>query len=698
MNLSKYPKARIFETHGVEFSGRRGNQLYGYCPFSEKEDKFYVNHDNWLWDSKTASLSGNIPQFLELIHEDYVSAVTPELSAALSRHRKLPPDAFKQWRMGWNGERYVFPVRDVNGAVGDLRMYHMGYKQMRSTTGCSVGLMGAHRLGQQPGIAAYICEGEWDAIALHWLMKQLKISGVVLASPGAGIFKKEWVPWLTGRRVTVLYDNDEAGRRGERQVHQRLSTSVKGMAFTHWPEELPDGFDVRDWVVYGIKKGTLQLCWDRLQKLFKKSPRMSADPTIKRNGKTFRLIAPKDVQRERPSSVPTLQDVHATYAKWLHLPNFDAVDVVMATAYSQKMDGPPVWMFLVGSPGTAKTATLAGLIEYPDAYNQSSLTAHSLISGANWQGQSDPSLIPRLNNKVLVIKDFTAVLGMRDSDKEEIFGILRDAYDGRCGKVFGNGVERSYESRFTVVAGVTPEIYSLGSRHNALGERFLKFSMGDNLHHEQEEDVISKAIENIDRDTRMKEEIAKVTGGYLQYGLENMKAAELTKEMHDRIVALAQFGARLRGTVSRDMYNGEMMMGKPFAEVGTRLGIQLAKIARALATVRGKTHVTDEEYRLIKRIMIDTVSQRSEDIVRCIFRTESAALAANDIATQTRYPMTTIRRVLDDLNLLKVVRRHGGTGSGFRQLWALTPYVSRCIAVSQVYRDPPQPRLTLRRR
>src|SRR6185295_20396517 len=135
----------------------------------------------------------------------------------------------------------------------------------------------------------------------------------------------------------------------------------------------------------------------------------------------------------------------------------------------------------------------------------------------------EPSLIPRLNEKVLVIKDFTSILGMNDNDKEEIFSILRDAYDGFCGKVFGNGVERSYKSRFTVIAAVTPSIYDLGPRHSALGERFLKFMMGDNLHHDQEEEIISRAIENVDRDSKIRTELSLVTGTFLSYGFEQMR-------------------------------------------------------------------------------------------------------------------------------------------------------------------------------
>ena len=102
--------------------------------------------------------------------------------------------------------------------------------------------------------------------------------------------------------------------------------------------------------------------------------------------------------------------------------------------------------------------------------------------------------------------------------------------------------------------------------------------------------------------------------------------------------------------------------------------------------------VLSERYRIVKKIMIDTVSQRSEDVVRVMYdrlvKTKNPFMTTNEIATETRYPMTTIRRILDDLNLLKAVARKGVAGSGFKHVWSLSPYILRCVTESEVYSDP----------
>ena len=691
IDFKEYPKAKVFATHGVDFTDQRGAELIGTCPFTQKENKFYVNSNTWLWDSKSAGLNGNLAGFLRQIHEhSYRDGMTDPLWKALAKHRKMPVSILKKFDIGWNGSQYIIPIRDINGNYVDLRIYDHRKKVMRSTGGVSVGLFNSHLLSGRQHEPIYICEGEWDTMAMTWLLRENNAPGIVVGVPGAGVFKQEWVPMFSGRKVHLIYDHDDPGIAGELTVQKRLTGVARILTYTHWPEELPDGFDCRDWVVYGLDlKKTPDKCFERLQFLFKKEPRRErasrAGEREDGGAKVFRFTIKRT---KRPT--PTLEDVHAVYAKWLHLPNMDAIDSVLATTLSQRLDGPPVWMFLVSPPGGGKTIALAGLTSHDLVYSTSTLTPHALISGANWQGQQDPSLIPKLNGQVLLIKDFTSILGLRDTDKEEIFSILRDAYDGTCGKVFGNGVERRYESRFTIVAAVTPRIYDLGEAHASLGERFLKFSIGDNLHHDSEDEIISKAIENVDQDSTIRNELADVTSDFLSNSRNDAEIPVLENSLHKRIIALARFGARLRGTVGRNTYHNDLMTGRPFAEVGSRLGIQLAKMGRALALVRGREEVTEDEYRIVRKIMLDTVSQRLEDIVRTIWKccpTEKDSIATNDLSLRTRYPMETIRRIMMDLNLLDVVVRRGVGGSGFKHAWNLSPYMRKAIAESGLYAD-----------
>lgn len=689
---------RIFEAHGVIFSGQAGDQAYGRCPFSGKDNKFYVNVKSRCWDSKTAGVSGNASKFLDLIAIQYEHALTPELTAALAEDRGLPVDAFTGWGIGWTGTAYSIPVRNYDGRCTDIRLYRLG-KRILSTAGASVGLLGADMMADDTSAPIYLCEGEWDAIAARYSMHLgTAHHGIVLAVPGAATFKQEWAPWFLTRHVHCLYDNDDAGADGELTAYRRLGIPTDAITFIRWPEVCPTGWDVRDWVMSTLGTPGVRQGWTKLHQLFIPKPRRMLTP----DGKPIDVppsnasSAPKDTtggNGHRPTqwkTPPTYPDVVSVFKKWLFLDNTDAIRVMLATHISQTLDGPPVWLFLVGPPGSAKTETLSTLEQIPAIYTTSSLTAPSLISGAVWKDNGDPSLIPRLNGRTLVIKDFTSILAMRDAEKNEVFGILRDAYDGRCGKEFGNGVVRKYESRFTVLAAVTPSIYALSSQHTALGERFLKFATGDNLIHVSETEVINRAIDNINKETAMRAEMQDVV---LQFIMRRIDLPALKDHpptipptIKARIVNLARFGARMRGTVSRDQFRNEIIISRPSAEVGSRLGIQLAKLAKSLAAVEGRPATNLDDYRILKKVVLDTIPQRTEDLIRFMVKacpTPMDYITAHDLAQMTRYPIMTVTRVLQDLTVLDVTTR---TGTTYKHHWGLSEYIRGCLSAAQLYR------------
>jgi MoxR-like ATPase len=679
---------KVFEAHGVEFTGQRGDQVYGYCPFSGKEDKFYVNTKNGLWDSKTAGLSGNVAQFLHHRSRSYRAEITSAQLRALSENRQLARDAFRDWEIGWDGKSYTWPVRDYEGNVVDIRRFSIRGKLILSTAGAHVGLLGAHRLKGQPNDPVYLCEGEWDTMALHWLLRSLNEPGVVVGVPGAGTFKDEWVNWLNGRTVHTLYDADTAGEEGEAKVNEKLKGATRKLTYVHWPDDVPPGFDTRDWIVYGATlRKTPEVCLERLIRRFEDHPKNAKTETGETKGRI--VFSKKKKKVDQWKVPPTLEQVHETFSKWLFLRGTDVIDLVMATVLSQRIDGSPAWLFLVGPPGSAKTAIISSIKDVAATYFTSALTAPSLISGANFQGGGggDPSLIPKLNGKVLVVKDFTSILSLPDREQKEIFGILRDAYDGYCAKTFGNGISRSYESRFTVLAATTPKIYDLAESHQSLGERFLKFLVGDNLHHLSEDEVITRAIENADRESAMHAELSSVTKAFIERTREKVKAPELPDRILQKIVALAKFGARMRGTVSRDFYRNDIVMSRPMAEVGTRLGQQLAKLARGLAMVHNRASVNDDDYVLIKKVMLDTISQRNEDVLREMVQAmggteKMTAMSMRELALKTHYPFPTIQRLMQDLASLQIIKRQG---AGVGTTWTLTDYVKKEIRDSELY-------------
>lgn len=669
-----------FAAHGVTFRGTIGSQAYGYCPFSGRDNKFYVNVKTLLWDSKTANVSGNLAQFLELRHKTYRKALGKGQLRKLARDRQMPLTVFDPWQLGWNGVSYLLPVRNDKGKIQDIRAYKLGQHFM-STPGCHNMLLGVEELAKRPNEPVYVCEGEWDGMALTWLLRKLQLPGAVVAVPGAMSFKQEWASWFTQRVVYTLYDHDAAGENGEQLLWKRLMGTAKRIYSCHWPPTAPEKFDVRDWIINGaFKMQKPRECWKGIESLFKPEPRTPS------HGQPNPNIAPKSSAPIPKVDIPksaTLEEVKRVFRKWLYLENTDALEVMLATVVSNVIEGDPIWMFIVSPPGGAKTELLTSLGDCEQVYPVSSLTSHSLISGAAWAA-GDPSLIPKLNGRVLVIKDFTSILSKRDQEKDEIFGILRDAYDGKCVKVFGNGITRTYVSRFSVLAAVTPYIYEVASQHASLGERFLKFTAGDNLFHLSEEDIIRRSIENVNKETTMRAELAAVVTVALRQALPKTLPV-IPPAYLKQIIALARFGARLRGTVARDHFHSEMVTGRPSAEIGSRLGKQLSKLALSIAMVNHRKEVGEHELRLVRKTVLDTIPQRTEDIVRKLWEktpTLDDALKTKEISFVSRYPLATVSRILADMNILDIVTK---TGKANMYVWTVSNYIREAIEEGQIY-------------
>jgi hypothetical protein len=671
MKLPKDSKLRAFEIHGVEFTGRTGDQYYGYCPFGD-QPKFYANQDTGQWDYKPSGMKGNLYTYLRYMAE--FNAADADLSA-LQKDRTLPLEAFTPWKIGFDGTRYTIPVRNYKNRIVDIRHYRIGTKGVWTTKGCTPGLLGAEKLSSaHPNSPIYVCEGEWDAIALQWLLTKIKKNGVVVGLPGASIFRPSWVAWFKNRDVYLCFDNDDPGAQGEVRAFTTLRNVARTVHCLRFPDDAIPGYDVRDWVLEWTSKRKPRAGYNKFLDLFVPEPREEFDEES------------QEEFHSRYDTPATFQDVERVFNKWLYLENTDGIRIALAAVLSNQLDGDPIWIFLVAPPGGAKTATLSAFNRCPKIFTTSSLTARSLISGMNFRSGVDPSLIPKLDGRVLVIKDFTSIMSLRDNEKDEIFGILRDAYDGYCSKTFGNGITRRYKSRFSLIAAVTPAVYSESAKNTSLGERFLKFTLADNLKHFSEDDIITKAISNVNDESAMIDEMSDVVQSYVS-GVEKT-VPMIPPRILKRIIGLAKYGARIRASVQRNQYRPDQIEGKPSAEVGSRLGKQIAKMAIALAMVGRRRTVNDDDLVLIKKVILDTVPQRAEDMIRLMWKRcehEDDSISTRDVALQSGYPIATVSRLLADFNLLGIVSR---IGSRAKFAWQITPYVRSCIVESGIYDNP----------
>jgi len=290
-----------------------------------------------------------------------------------------------------------------------------------------------------------------------------------------------------------------------------------------------------------------------------------------------------------------------TLSKWLYLEDTQAIDIIMATAISICLPGDPVWLFAIAPSGSAKTELLRAF-STEQIYSISTLTPQTFISGL--KGSNNVDLLPKLNGKVLIIKDFTSILSKKNEDQTAIFADLREAYDGYLEKSFGSGVgTKRYTSRFGIIAGVTDAIDMYRVVHSQLGERFLKCRL-----HNDAKASINKAGDLAGREDEMREDLRLATTGCLTcYSniVKELMVVDVENQTKQRIKALANITAKLRSEVARDRFH--KVQYQPNAEVGTRLSKQLLKLGQALAIFYENSTVSAYEYEALLRIARDRI-------------------------------------------------------------------------------------------
>ncbi len=630
-----HPKLRSFTQHGVYFDRVAGSNAKGTCPFCGKQ-KFFANVETRAWDCKVCGRSGGLRKFLAEKAIDNQEGFKGKVVLRLKKSRGLDGKTLRAWGIGWDGRNYTIPV-DGLGELIDLRRYSLNQHSL-TTTGGKIGLVGKATDSNE----VWICEGEWDGMALWEAMQKLKKDASVLAVTGAQAFPHSAVHFFQGKTVNVAFDHDEGGQKGAMRIYQALHGIAKEVKFVHWPEDTSLGDDVRD--VYEQKgKRVVAILRKRLEEEPQSTLLSDAD-------------TPQEVRKVEQPTGPgmKIEDIIKGYRKWMHLPDPEVLSVLFGAILANRMEGDPLWLFLVAPPGGSKSMILMSLAGAPLIFTTTSLTPHALVSGANFTGGGDPSLVPKLNEKVLVIKDFTTILNMPQFQRDEIFGTLRDVYDGRTEKIFGNGTHRAYDSKFGILAGVTPVIDSFAQIASTLGERFLKYRLTRKGKIDVGKDVIMKALQNIAHEGTMAKNLREIAQKALDVKMPK-KMPEMSHKMAVRIMRLAQWIASLRGVVSREKYTNEVMF-KPVAEIGTRLAKQLAKLGIGIAILHRKKAIDEEVFQVISRVARDTAPDRVEEIIKQLYlRTQKEYASTVDISSWCRFPSGTVVRLLQDLVLLHIV-------------------------------------------
>jgi len=347
----------------------------------------------------------------------------------------------------------------------------------------------------------------------------------------------------------------------------------------------------------------------------------------------------------------------------------DCTAISMAVHIAVKLDGDPLWFYLVGAPSSGKS-TLCELICADEANTRPLSKFTGLVSGST-QGKN---LIPMLHNKCVVVKDGTLLLESTPIQLANVYGELRDIYDGSLEAHYRNGVSASYSNiSFGMLIGITERVYALNM--SALGERFLHCRLesdrGTELVRNQ------SAIRNVLSGTKRTMAEGEDTGDSRSFPVQREYTAGFLSHLHTRIrnehilqpefttadevliQAIADVIACSRAQTHKDFKDNILFDSRP--ETSTRLCKQIARLALCLCYVLGVKKITSRVRELLTKVCLDSSFGKQYHVVRSVALSKKG-MSRHGISADTGIALTSCVLVMEDLISLKVLSEDDGTG------------------------------------
>lgn len=371
-----------------------------------------------------------------------------------------------------------------------------------------------------------------------------------------------------------------------------------------------------------------------------------------------------------------LSNVKDAVHKWQHLEDDTVIDVMLAVYLINNVQSTdPLWMLFIAPPSSGKTELLRAFGNHPGAYFLSNLTPNTLISGKvqeikDKHGnkiEKDVSLLPKLNGKTLIIKEFGTVLSLRPDQRAEILSQLREVYDGMYTKEFGTGKSIKWKGHIGVMAACTPVYDKHYGVISSLGDRFLLYRI-ENI---AKRKMGIKAQKVVGQEIEMRDELESVFHNFINQFEEFEKPggpeieAAINTEIKEAILTLACFCAAARTTIERSPYDRDSIDYVPEPEGPPRLTKQFMQLAIGLAFVHGKDEVDQDIYEIVRKVGLDLLPKQRLRVINCLKSSEKG-LSQVAISKHISLPRTTVRRRLEDLNMVGLAKEDD---SG---LWHLT--------------------------
>ena len=348
-----------------------------------------------------------------------------------------------------------------------------------------------------------------------------------------------------------------------------------------------------------------------------------------------------------------LKELYKVYRKWFQIEDTNRIDVVLATALSQKLKDDPLWLILVGPSGDMKSGQLTALLNYKPVQPIHNLTSKALVNGYRDKDKY-PDLAPSLHDKIVIFPDMAQLLKLPTNEKGEVWGQLRDLYDGLAGKVSGQGANKRYSGLFVTLLGAsTNAIDGQLLIHQDLGTRELIYRVYGS---ENKEKVMNKCLDNVNQKKEMDKEMKTITNNFLENAV--IKDIKLSEDVITKLKEIAIYTTQMRATGEFDR-NSELR-GKVYPEEPTRIIKQLKRMFICLMSL-DEYYREDKALEIIKHVARSSAFQNRILIMDYLWKHHKlTSKSIYEISTALKLGRSTIKReclILENIGLIGCDRK-----------------------------------------
>ncbi|MFC1486037.1 winged helix-turn-helix domain-containing protein, partial [Candidatus Latescibacterota bacterium] len=397
------------------------------------------------------------------------------------------------------------------------------------------------------------------------------------------------------------------------------------------------------------------------------------------------IITKTNALSSKKKVIEGLGRVKSVAHSYLALEDDNFIDFSLAVVIANRFDGEPLFGGLIAPPASAKTEILRAFDGHSCIQMLSNITPQTLISGWSTK-KGNQSLLPRINGKVLVIKEFTTILHKRYEARAEILAQFREMYDGRVTGSYGTGETVDWTGKVGILFAVTPVIDSHLPFMQALGERFVYYRIYD----ENDAAIADCALENALGESGHRKALRTAVHAFLNcFEARIEPRVDVDENVKAGLRALSILTVKARTSIPRDRYNKSEITLLPSPEHPARIIKQLTLLGLGLSTIRGVDCIDAGVYDIVKKVAHDTIPPLRHRILSTVFEMYSEKnewSTIRDIEERSGIPSSTQRYHLEDLRMLGLLdSKRDGSNATSKLLYQPSDEMVEWVTASKAY-------------